>query len=326
MAEGNILIQIVVGVTAFFLMVAIGGAAIVWWRAKRRQRVDHMEQRLGLVEAQQPSRILRLWKDGQEATILVAGMPARPTFSEKLGGMLRDAGWTIEAKTLMWYGLAASVIVFVIVLVIAGHPLAGVCAVAAMLSLFWAFLKRAISKRSALFDQQLVEALDLACRSLRAGHPLIGSFQLVAQEIDEPMGAVFAEIVEQQSLGVDMEQALRGAAEKCAREDMRLFATCVAMQTHSGGNLADMMERLALVIRDRIRLSRRVRVLTAQTQFSKRVLAALPLLLFVLLNVVNPKYIGPLYNEPTGQIMLSVAALSVMMGMWMMNRMTQLEY
>jgi tight adherence protein B len=107
---------------------------------------------------------------------------------------------------------------------------------------------------------------------------------------------------------------------------MKLFATSVIIQVRSGGNLADMMYRLADVIRDRMRLKRRVRVLTAQTQLSKRVLLALPFLLFGALNLLNPTYMMPLYTTAMGRMLLIIAGTGLILGAWMMNRLSVLKY
>jgi tight adherence protein B len=127
-------------------------------------------------------------------------------------------------------------------------------------------------------------------------------------------------------MGADLEQVLRDAGDDSASDDMKLFATSVAIQIRTGGNLADLMERLALVIRDRIRVHRRARVLTAQTQLSKRVLVALPFILFVLLNIINPDYMRPFFEERAAQIMLGIGVCLLMVGMWLMNRLAIIKY
>ena len=146
------------------------------------------------------------------------------------------------------------------------------------------------------------------------------------REIAAPVGALFGEICQQQALGVSIEHAIRDAAERSTSEDMRLLATSVAIQSRSGGNLVDMIERLAFVIRDRKRLNRRVRVLTAQTQLGKRILAGLPFVLFALLTVLNPDYMTPLYSTAMGRMLLAGAAVSVLIGIYVMNRMAVLRF
>jgi len=318
-------LQLVVAGAAFGLVMAVWVGILIWWRATRGQRTERVERRLGLIEETPGTRVLRLWYDGHEETMAAPSAPKRQGFMRQLALMCKEAGWSTPPTVLLSSLGCVAGVIFILVLVLTGQLLAGLAGVVVTLMLAWAWLKRAISKRSELFDRQFVDAMDLARRSLRAGHPLVAAFQLVSQEIDDPVGALFAEICEHQELGADLEQALRDAASRCASEDMKLFATSVAMQTHSGGNLSAMIERLAQVIRDRIKLSRRVRVLTAQTQFSKRVLVALPILLFVLLNALNPQYMQPLYTTSTGKIMLAAATASVLMGTWVMGRMIRLD-
>jgi len=156
-----------------------------------------------------------------------------------------------------------------------------------------------------------------------SGRALAG---LISEETAAPVGPLFAEICQNQEMGLSFEAALRQSAASTNSSDMKLFATSVAIQLHSGGNVADMMERLSYVIRDRLRLSRRVRVLTAQTQFSKRILAALPLLMFAVLNLLNPKYMEPLYTTMMGQALLVMAGTGIVLGIWMMNRMAVLRF
>ena len=320
------MLQLVVAGAAFGLILSAWLCVMVWWHARRRKRADKVERRLGLVEEADPTRVLRLWQDGQEATVSVPMVAKRIGPIRRLEVLCRNAGWSAPIGVLMAIVACPVGLVFVIMLILTGQLLAGAAGVGATLMIGWAWLKRTVNKRSALFDRQFIDAMDLARRSLQAGHPLVAAFQLVSQEIDDPVGGVFAEVCDQQQLGVNLEQALRGVANKCASEDMKLFATSVAMQTYSGGNLSAMIERLAEVIRDRIKLNRRVRVLTAQTQFSKRVLIALPIALFVILNVLNPAYMQPLYTTQTGKILLGTAGVSILLGTWVMGRMIKLEH
>jgi tight adherence protein B len=156
------------------------------------------------------------------------------------------------------------------------------------------------------------------------GHPLIASFQLISEEIPAPVGELFGKVVQQQALGVAMDEALRSISNEVYSPDLRLFATSVVIQIRSGGNLADMMQRLSNIIRERNRLTRRVRVMTAQTQFSKRVLLSLPFLIFVGMNLVNPTYMRTLYTTPFGQIIMMVCAVGLFLGWMTMNYLSRL--
>ena len=123
-----------------------------------------------------------------------------------------------------------------------------------------------------------------------------------------------------------LEDALEQAAREHPSGDFRIFVASVIIHRRSGGNLADMMERIAAIIRDRMRIARRVRTLTAQTQLSKRILIALPFFMFVLLNVLNPKYMQAFYDTPEGQIMLAIAGAAMLIGVWIMNKIAILRY
>jgi tight adherence protein B len=177
-----------------------------------------------------------------------------------------------------------------------------------------------------LFERQLVDALGIAARALRAGHPLVGAFQLVAEEIGEPLGGIFSRICQEQSLGLDLKDSIHKVTKTTRNSELKLFATAVSIQFESGGNLADLMDSLADVIRARMRLNRRVRVITAQTQFSKVILISLPFVLFVMLNIISPQYMQLFYTTTAGKYLLGIAVASVLLGSWVMHRLSILRY
>jgi len=191
---------------------------------------------------------------------------------------------------------------------------------------FWIYTKKCMARYSALFEQQLVDALGISARALRAGLPLLGSFQLISEEIDDPIGGVFSRICHEQLLGMDVKDSIRNVAKTVPSPELKLFATSVAIQLQSGGNLADLMDSLASVVRARMRLNRRVRILTAQTQLSKNILIAMPIILFLLLNVLSPEYMQTFYTTTVGKIMLIVMASMILFGAWVMSRMAVLRF
>lgn len=318
---------LVIAVPAFGLVLSVWIAFVLVWNARRRSRAEAIENRIGLPArgASEGGRVLRLWRDEGEAVTLVPGSQ-RLSFSQRLAGMLSDAGWTASPQGFVLRVAAAAVIVSAVTFAVSHNllPAAGGAVVVVLLA--WTYLQRCIAKRSALFERQFADSLELAARSLRVGHPLVGALHLISEEFEAPVGPLFGEVCQQQALGRPLDEALRTAAAGHASDDLKLFATAVIIQLRSGGSLADMMERLAVVIRERIRLTRRVRVLTAQTQFSKRVLQALPLFVFVLLNFINPDYMRPLYQTDTGRHVLFVAAGCLLVGSWLMNKLSVIRY
>lgn len=320
-------VELAATLSAVLLILSVWGGAVWLWALRRSSRKQEVEERLGLTEREPGSkRVLRLWHEGREVTTTVPGLDRRTSVWSSLDRLREEAGWDVPLASAVLGVVGLVALVFLVTLVLADSVLAGFGVAVISLMIIWTLVKQRASRRATLFERQLIDALELSARSLRAGHPLAGAFRLASEEIPAPVGTVFAEICQQEHLGVSFDGALRRVAATCSSRDMKLFATSVAIQLRSGGNLADMMDRLVAVMRDRIRLNRRARVLTAQTQFSKRVLIILPFAIFVLLNVFRPGYMEPLYTTPLGKLLLTIAAVSMVLGVWMMNRMAALKY
>jgi tight adherence protein B len=315
----------VVQISAFALVFTLWVAAVVMWAVHRARREQQIEQRLGILNQTQEERVLRLWQDGQIAETTVPGGGRRPLI-ERLVQLGQNAGWRTPMPQVLLVFSTFVLLGAVLLTIVLKNPLLTAAGIVVALLAFRGVLQHCVNRQTALFEKQLVDALDLAARSLRAGHPLSGAFRLIAQEIDTPVGEIFSQITEQESLGVSLQDSLSRAAQRSPNADMRIFATSVKIQLRSGGNLADLMERVAAVIRDRMRLTRRVRVLTAEAQLSKWVLLALPLLMLSLLTLMNPVYMEPLYSTFIGRLMLLAGTLLMMIGAWAMNRMARLQY
>ncbi|MCZ6850722.1 MAG: type II secretion system F family protein [Planctomycetota bacterium] len=321
------IIGLALATSVFGLVLSLWIGGVLLWARKRALRTKKMEQRLNVAPSQ-PSqkRVLHLWHEGRKVTTTVPVLARPLSWLQWLESECRRAGWHIEGKLLLLLVGGTAILTSTFLLVVSGNVPLSLGVVVALLFVLRIYLKQRISRQDALFDRQFVDALGLAARSLRSGHPLIGTFHLVSEEMAPPVSTVFADICQQHSMGAELEVVLRNAAEKHTSTDMKLFATSVAVQMRTGGNLADLMDRLAVVVRDRIRLGRRMRILSAQTQMSKRVLLVLPFIVFILFNILNPDYMAPLYTTNVGNILLAISALGLAIGSWIMNRMAVLKY
>lgn len=309
-----------------FLSVFLLWVAGIWiWWLRRTARARRVAARLGMPDPNAgPARELRLWSHGEEFSTVV--QTPEMTLRKRLERWRQQSRIEMELSALILAAIGVNAGAFAITYVFTESLLAAVAAVIVASMFLWSYAKLRAERGIALFETQLVDALDLAARSLRAGHPLTGAFQLAGEEIPAPVGSIFNEVCQQQDLGLSLQESLRRAASMRQSADLKLFSTSVIIQLESGGNLADMMDRLAAVIRDRLRLSRHARVLTAQTQLSKRILIALPFILFFVINFLNPGYMEPLYTSPDGQFLIAMGATSLLIGMWVMNRMVVLKY
>jgi len=318
----NILILTIV----FILVFSLWCIFVFAWLGQYLVRLKKIQKRLGLVTREtEESKILRLWRDSRhvEDRIDIAG---KLTFQQRLRRIANDAGWHSSLQVVALGVGGVSILAFVVTYILSKSAVLGFGMSVAVVIIFWANTQRRISKLAALFERQLVDSLGIAARSLRAGHPLVGAFQLISSEIPDPLGRVFYRICQEQSLGLDMKDSMRKIAMGTANTEMKLFATAVAIQLQSGGNLADLMDSLASVIRARVRLSRRVRVLNAQTMLSARILMVLPVVLFFGLNLINPKYMSPFYTTTAGRYMLLAVIVSTSVGYLVMKRLSILRF
>jgi tight adherence protein B len=321
------LLNIIIMVTVFSLIFSIWCICVFLWLGQYLTRLQVVQKRLGIVKKKETdeSRTLRLWRELQQDAE-ASHLATKLTLRERLERVGQDAGWRTPIQTVVSGVIGAASLAFVLIYLNGGGIPLGLGISAAIVFLFWGYTRRRISKRASLFEKQLVDALGIAARALRAGHPLVGAFQLVAEEIGEPLGSIFSRICQEQSLGLDLKDSIHKVTRTTHNSELKLFATAVSIQFESGGNLADLMDSLASVIRARMRLNRRVRVITAQTQFSKVILIALPLVLFIVLNIISPQYMQSFYTTTVGRYMLGIVVASVLFGSWAMHRLSILRF
>ncbi|MFP7673804.1 type II secretion system F family protein [Marivita sp. S0852] len=153
-------------------------------------------------------------------------------------------------------------------------------------------------KRIAMIEEQLPDAVELMVRSLRVGHPFSSAISIVSKEIKDPLATEFGIIADESSYGRDIGEALKAMAERLDMQDMRFLAVAVSIQQQSGGNLAEILEGLAKVIRARFRLFRRVKAITAEAQWSGKFLSAFPLVALVVIQVNDPNYYDEVLDHP----------------------------
>ncbi|USN98237.1 MAG: type II secretion system F family protein [Phycisphaeraceae bacterium] len=315
----------------FMLVLCVTGIGGLIWLQSRSKRSEQVKRRVGMNVNKdgddEGGRVVRLFHDGHEFEAILPGLGKRAAGPlAAIAKRCKEAGLTTPLPTLLLIAASSAVGTFVAVWVLTQNPLGATLAGAGVVYLMWTGVKMKANKKTAKFDDQFVEALDLCARSLRAGHTVIAGLGLAAEESDEPVKSVLTDIVQQQEMGVNLEQALRNVAEKSTSQDLKLFAASVAVQIKAGGNLSETTNRLSAVIRDRLRLGRRVRVLIAQTQMSKQMLLGLPVVVFVLLNVINPEYVKPMYTTDMGQTMLMMCTASMFIGAWAMSKMAVIKY
>ena len=173
----------------------------------------------------------------------------------------------------------------------------------------WLYMKRA--GRLKKFAGQLPDAMELTARALRAGHSLAAGMHVVSEELPPPVCKEFARVYEEQNLGIPLEDALYGMCDRVPNLDLKFFVTSVAIQRQTGGDLAEILDRIGYVIRERIKIQGQVKALSAEGRLSGVVLIALPIGLFLMMMYMKPDYIELLWKDPMG-IKMSIAAIVLM--------------
>jgi len=160
------------------------------------------------------------------------------------------------------------------------------------------WLSNKAKKRIALFEEQLPDAVELIVRSLRVGHPLSSSINIVAQEMPDPLGSEFGMIADESTYGMDVNESLAKMAERVNVQDLMFLTVAVNIQSTSGGNLAEILDGLGKVIRSRFKLFRRVKAITAEARWSGWFLSIFPLGAIVSINIMQPGYYDAVKESP----------------------------
>jgi len=189
----------------------------------------------------------------------------------------------------------------------------------------FAFLLNRRSVRLKKFEEQFPEALDLMSRAIRAGHALQTALGMAAEELPEPVGPEFKKTFDQQNFGLPLRDALNEMAARIGLLDVRFFVTAVLIQRDTGGNLSEILENLAHVVRERFKIRRQVRVHTAHGRFTGYVLLAMPAALAIALTFIDPEHMQVMYREHLGQMMLMGAIVMQTIGFIWIRQVIKIE-
>jgi tight adherence protein B len=188
------------------------------------------------------------------------------------------------------------------------------------------YLRYVAKKRLSIFEEQFPEAVDLIARALRAGHALPTSLQMVSEEVPDPIGGEFKQLFDQQNFGMSLPDALRAFADRIPIIDARFFVTAVLTQREMGGNLSEVLDRLAAVIRERFKVKRQVRAVSAHGRITGFVLGMLPPVVATILFVLSPAHMRLLIDDPLGVDMVMLAIVLQVVGVLIMRRILEVEY
>jgi len=180
-------------------------------------------------------------------------------------------------------------------------------------------------RRFRRFEKMFPEAIDLLARAVRAGHAFTTALELIGNELAEPLSGEFRKTFEEQKFGMPVRDALINLAERVPTVDVKLFVTAICMQRETGGNLAEIMDKLSYIIRERFKILRQVQVFTAQGRLTMIILMSLPPFLLVVMQFVNPGFIQPLFHDPIGHMLIAAGIVMQTAGFFMIRKIIDIK-
>jgi len=301
--------------------------AVVVGPETRDQR--RLKKRLSSTTGQERARRLGILKEverlssmhGMESALARLAKPMAP-----LRRLIEQSGIRMTLGTFVLATGCAALLLFIVAVNATGSILfgitAGVCG--AMLPYLW--VKRVWTKRMLKFEELFPEAIDLIARALRAGHAFPTGLNMVADELPDPIGSEFRLLFERQNFGMPMADALRSFADRVPVLDAKFFATAVLTQREAGGNLAEVLDNLAEVIRERFKVKRQVRVISAHGRLTGWVLVGVPPSLAFLFFLINPDHFNTLLDDTIGMQMLTGALILQVVGTLIVRRIIDIEF
>lgn len=318
-------VLVFVGVTALVLGVY---AAVTYLPAMKAGR--HLERRLREVSLPSQEAETTVVMERAEGPLPVIDRLMRGTAAgSRLARLIDQSGVrTTPSAVIVFSGLTALAAALCAVTVAHASPLRGLVIPLAAIVGFClpvAWLAQRRSSRFKRFEEQFPEALDLLARAIRAGHAFQTAMGMVGDDLPPPVGAEFKKTFERQNFGLPLRDAMNEMADRVEILDVRFFVTAVAIQRETGGNLAEILDNLAHVVRERFKIRRQVRVHTAHGRFTGYVLLALPAALAAALSFISPDHMKVLFQERMGQLMITGAIVLQTVGYIWIRQVIKIE-
>lgn len=308
---------------------AVGG--VVWslyqlWQERYSDRSQRVEKRLETLTA--------FAKRDKPATLQERPLSQWPWLntqlmrwspSQRLDHWLIRSGLKYTVSDLLLTMLAGGVFMLLLMIWLGGGMLWTLLAVALGSGIPFLLLKMQITRRQALLEIQLPDVLDFIARAMQAGHAFNGALQMAASEAPQPIATEFLRTFNEVNVGMPIQQAMTGLAERIDCADMRYFAVSVVINREIGGDLSGLLKGVSALIRERLKLKLTVRSLTAEARASAWVLGLLPFVLGGLLTMLNPGYLEPLLNDPAGRRVLTDGLLLMAFGILWMKQLSKVR-
>ncbi len=311
-----------------FLAVALGTLSLAFfleWAQERSRQRKVLDQLRAFDQTLTEGGAGGLFRGGASRSRVLQAIAAKtPAFADlELKVQQSGGGWTMEVFLLVSLGLSLALGLAALVL----SRIWPVALVAAIVGALLPYMRMNLMRRrrTRAFEAGLPEAIDLLGRAIRAGHPLSSGLKMVADETQEPIAGEFRRTFEEQRFGLPFEDAMMAMADRVTLLDVRILVTAILIQREVGGNLAEVLDNLATVIRARFNIRRQLRTYTAQGRMSGYVLAVLPIAVGTIIYLLNPGYMNVLFSTSMGTFMLVVASVMQIIGFLWIRKIVNID-
>ena len=312
-------------------LVVMGVVFGVYYAAVQRPEDEAREivqQRLAGQSAKKPRKRISLLRGGDVTSFAAFDRVARrlPAANKSLEERIQQAGLTITVGTLLLLCLVSGLVALLITVMLTSN-LWLILAAAAISTQFplW-FVRFKATRRIRKFEEQFPEAIDLVSRAMRAGHAFTTALSMVADEAPMPVAGEFKRLYDEQNFGRPMPEAMRDFADRIPLLDAKFFVTAVLTQRETGGNLAEVLDNLARVIRERFRVKRQIRVVSAHGRMTGGVLILLPPVMAMFFMASVPDHFANLTNDPAGHTMIAGGIILQVIGTLLIRKLIDIEY
>jgi len=303
--------------------------AAAWVMDQKRATARVLHERLTAVQQaaeRQPSEELALLRDE-----LLSEIPAlnrllsRSQRISRLQRFLSQADMKVRAGKFLLIAATSAAFVGLIGMLWSRSVLVMLVLGLLGLAVPFAYASFRRTQRFHRFEELFPEAIELLARAVRAGHAFTTALELIANELNEPVSGEFRKLFEEQKFGLPVKDALLNLAERVPLVDVKFFVTAVMLQRETGGNLAEILDKLSYVIRERFKILRQVRVYTAQGRLTMMILMGLPPLLVVMMMFVSPTFIKVLFTDPIGHLLLVIGVVLQTIGFLLIRKIIHIQ-
>lgn len=313
-----------------FLVVALAVFSVGSLLDERSARARLIKERLATVQKapeRAPEEELALLRDEQLSQIpALDNLLRRSERISAIQKMLAQAGMTLRAGNFLGLSVLVAIATAIVAFVLTrNNPAVAWAALVIGFLLPYSYASFRRNKRFEKFEELFPEAIDTLARAVRAGHAFTTALEMISNEVAEPVCGEFRKLYEEQKFGMPVRDALMNLTERIPLVDVKFFVTAVMLQRETGGNLAEILDNLSYVIRERFKIQRQVRVYTAQGRLTMGLLMSMPPVIVVTMMALNPAFIQPLFNDPLGHTLLVAGITLQTIGYFVIRKIIRIQ-